>query len=109
MSISSRTPEGTPHRCPVCRQETAIESSTHGDACCPDCGTLLWWFRDKAPNHEVLLSTSFESLEIDSLAMAELVMQLEEHFDIDVPPGDAEHILTVEDAIRYIRQYRADT
>jgi DNA-directed RNA polymerase subunit RPC12/RpoP len=43
MTISSRTPEGVPHRCPVCGNEARIELSTvRGDAPCPSCGSLLW-------------------------------------------------------------------
>jgi excisionase family DNA binding protein len=44
MTISSRTPEGAPNRCPVCRERIRIEpsSETH-DAPCPCCGHLLWF------------------------------------------------------------------
>lgn len=45
-AISSRTPEGQPNRCPVCGGEVCIEpSAPHGDAPCPKCGVLLWFFR----------------------------------------------------------------
>ena len=41
---SSRTPEGTPNRCPVCQAVICIEPSTPpGDAPCPHCGHLLWF------------------------------------------------------------------
>src|SRR5579864_6191239 len=44
MEISSRTPEGIPNRCPVCRNEVKVDPSTPtGDAPCPHCGTLLWF------------------------------------------------------------------
>lgn len=44
MEIASRTPEGTPNRCPVCGNEVKIEPSVPaGDAPCPHCGTLLWF------------------------------------------------------------------
>ena len=44
MVISSRTPEGTPNRCPVCNNDLKIEpSSPPGDAPCPYCGHLLWF------------------------------------------------------------------
>jgi hypothetical protein len=40
--ISSRTPEGDPHKCPVCRKALLIEPSLlFGDAPCPHCGNLL--------------------------------------------------------------------
>ncbi len=49
MPIASRTPEGMPHRCPVCRHQVRIEPSIPpGDAPCPVCGCLLWF----APERE---------------------------------------------------------
>lgn len=43
MVISSRTPEGDPNTCPVCRKELRIDPSTvpMRDAPCPHCGCLL--------------------------------------------------------------------
>ena len=44
MSISSRTPEGTPNRCGVCRKKLRVEPSIDSlDAPCPHCGNLLWF------------------------------------------------------------------
>ena len=44
---SSRTPEGTPNRCPICNAEVRMETSTPpGDAPCPNCGHLLWFAGD---------------------------------------------------------------
>lgn len=44
MTISSRTPEGQPGRCPICRANVIIEPSLFfGDAPCPSCGHLLWF------------------------------------------------------------------
>ena len=44
MTISSRTPEGAPNRCPVCGNSLRIEPSTPpGDAPCPNCGSFLWF------------------------------------------------------------------
>lgn len=47
-------------------------------------------------------SKFIEDLGADSLDVVELVMALEEKFDIEIPDGDAEKILTVADAIKYI-------
>jgi hypothetical protein len=42
-TISSRTPEGWPLRCPICRRVFRIEpSDPGGDAPCPGCGHLAW-------------------------------------------------------------------
>ncbi len=43
-----------------------------------------------------------EDLGADSLDVVELVMALEEKFDIEIPDSDAEAIATVGDAIKYI-------
>ena len=43
-----------------------------------------------------------EDLGADSLDVVELVMALEEKFDIEIPDEEAEKILTVGDAIAYI-------
>ncbi len=47
-------------------------------------------------------SKFIEDLGADSLDVVELVMALEEKFDIEIPDEDAEGILTVDDAIKYI-------
>ena len=47
-------------------------------------------------------SKFIEDLGADSLDVVELVMALEETFDIEIPDEDAEKILTVADAIKYI-------
>jgi acyl carrier protein len=47
-------------------------------------------------------SKFIEDLGADSLDVVELVMALEEEFDIEIPDEDAEGILTVKDALNYI-------
>jgi acyl carrier protein len=47
-------------------------------------------------------SKFIEDLGADSLDVVELVMALEEKFDIEIPDEDADKILTVADAINYI-------
>lgn len=111
MTISSRTPEGLPNRCPICRKNVMIEVSLlFGDATCPNCGSLLWYLRtassprfypyDQAEGirnrvaefiAEQLgverskvtgdLSIVKSELGADSLDAVELVMELEEEFD----------------------------
>jgi len=48
-----------------------------------------------------------DDLGADSLAIVELIMTMEEEFDIDVPDEDAERLVTVEDAINYIKEKTA--
>ncbi len=52
---------------------------------------------------KVVGSASFvDDLGADSLDLVELIMAMEESFDIEIPDEDAEKILTVKDAIAYI-------
>ena len=44
-----------------------------------------------------------EDLGADSLDTVELVMALEEEFDVEIPDEDAEKIATVQNAIDYIK------
>jgi acyl carrier protein len=48
-----------------------------------------------------------EDLGADSLDVVELVMALEEKFDIEIPDEDAEKIATVSDAIKFIENIQA--
>ena len=43
-----------------------------------------------------------EDLKADSLAVVEVVLALEEQFEIEIPDEDTEKIKTVRDAIEYI-------
>jgi len=53
---------------------------------------------------EVTMDASFiDNLGADSLDIVELVMALEEEFDLEIPDEDAEKIRTVGEAIRYIQ------
>jgi acyl carrier protein len=46
-----------------------------------------------------------EDLGADSLDTVELVMALEEEFDIEIPDSDAEKIQTVQDALTYLDEH----
>lgn len=60
------------------------------------------------PTEEVIESASFiEDLGADSLDIVELVMALEEEYDIEISDEDAEKIQTVGDAINYIQEHSA--
>jgi len=53
---------------------------------------------------EVTMEASFvDNLGADSLDIVELVMALEEEFDLEIPDEDAEKIRTVGEAIKYIQ------
>lgn len=54
----------------------------------------------------VLPNASFiDDLGADSLDIVELVMAMEEKFSIEIPDEEAEKILTVQDAINYIKTH----
>ncbi len=56
---------------------------------------------------KVVLESSFiEDLGADSLDTVELVMALEEKFDIEIPDEEAEKIKTVGDAVAYIESHK---
>ncbi len=53
----------------------------------------------------VTMEASFiNDLEADSLDIVELMMALEEEFDIEIPDEDAERISVVADAVAYIQE-----
>jgi acyl carrier protein len=55
---------------------------------------------------EVTPSASFvDDLGADSLDQVELVMALEEAFDVEIPDEDAEKLRTVQDALDYIDKH----
>ena len=52
----------------------------------------------------VTMETSFkDDLGADSLDLVELIMALEEAFDMEFPDDEAEKIVTVKDAVDYIK------
>jgi acyl carrier protein len=55
---------------------------------------------DKQVNAE---ASFIDDLGADSLDTVELVMALEEEFDVEIPDEDAEKIATVQNAIDYIK------
>ena len=56
-------------------------------------------------NQVTTSATFIEDLGADSLDTVELVMALEEEFDVEIPDEDAEKIAKVQDAIDYIKNH----
>lgn len=57
------------------------------------------------PEKDVVPEASFvDDLGADSLDQVELIMAMEEEFDVSIPDEDAEKIGTVQDAINYIKK-----
>lgn len=57
------------------------------------------------PEEDVVPNASFvDDLGADSLDQVELIMAMEEEFNVSIPDEDAEKIVTVKDAIAYIQK-----
>ena len=55
---------------------------------------------------EVVPEATFtDDLGADSLDLVELIMSMEEEFDIDISDEDAEKLVCVQDAINYINEH----
>ena len=56
---------------------------------------------------EIKITSSFiEDLGADSLDIVELVMAMEEEFEVEIPDEEAENIKTVQDAVNYINTHK---
>ncbi|GAA0178165.1 acyl carrier protein [Clostridium sediminicola] len=57
---------------------------------------------------EIKLESTFsEDLGIDSLDIFEIVMELEEEFDMEIPTEDLEDMTKIEDLVKYINEKQA--
>jgi len=57
------------------------------------------------PEEEITNDASFvEDLGADSLDIVELIMAMEEEFEIEIPDEDAEKLLNVRDAFEYVKK-----
>ena len=56
---------------------------------------------------EIKPASSFiEDLGADSLDIVELVMAMEEEFEVEIPDEEAENIKTVQDAVSYVSTHK---
>ncbi len=54
-------------------------------------------------------ATFIEDLGADSLDIVELVMTMEEEFDLEIPDEDAEKIKTVGDVVAYVKNHSKES
>ena len=115
MTVASRTPEGSPGRCPLCGAKVALDfSEISDDAPCPACGHLIWKANALAEHIKQLMASqlslgdlSFDDdlgLATDSLDVVELAMEFEEEFGITIPDEDYEKLKSINDLARYIER-----
>lgn len=60
-----------------------------------------------AENNITIEASFIDDLGADSLDIVELIMALEEEFDIEIPDSDAEKVVTVGDVVEYIKDHVA--
>jgi hypothetical protein len=73
MDISSWIQKGSPDRCPACRKILRPKPDLlSGEAPCPYCGRLLWFFVIKGETYFLFPE------DVDSLDKVELMIDLEE-------------------------------
>lgn len=51
-------------------------------------------------------ATFFDDLTADSLDIVELIMSIEEEFDLEIPDNDAEKIVTIGNIVKYIEEHK---
>ncbi len=57
-----------------------------------------------AENAVTMEASFIDDLGADSLDIVELIMALEEEFDLEIPDADAEKIVSVNDVVDYIKE-----
>ncbi len=58
-----------------------------------------------AENTVTLEASFIDDLGADSLDIVELVMAIEEEFDMEIPDEDAEKVVSVGDVVEYIKEH----
>ncbi len=56
-----------------------------------------------APEKIKAKSSFLNDLNADSLDIVELIMAMEEEFELDIPDAEAEALKTVEDVVKYLK------
>ena len=57
----------------------------------------------RIPEEKIVMDAKFkDDLGMDSLELAETIMELEKEFDCEIPEDEAEKIITVADAVAYL-------
>jgi acyl carrier protein len=121
MTASTRTPDGYPTRCPVCRTDVVISPSDDlSDAPCPACGVLIWPIRVEAQavcfdadelsmdQRSWLIETIERWDSLDSLSQAEAIVEVESRLSINVPDAEAARWRDAGDFLRWLAHQTRD-
>ena len=57
------------------------------------------------PNDEIQLESVLQDFNVDSLGLVELLLSLEETFEINIPDEGTETLKTVKDVVDYVEQH----
>lgn len=129
-AISPRAPHGVSNQCPLCRSTIAGDSSTaDGALTCPKCGGRLCLLHTTAglryheadtvapvrervvdvierkfavPRDQLTGAVTFQDLGADSLDVAEVIMELEQEFDLTIDDEEVNHLRCINDLVDYI-------
>jgi acyl carrier protein len=55
---------------------------------------------------DISMDTTFESVGADSLDIVELIMEIEEEFEIEIPDEEIKKMSTVGDMVEYLKENR---
>jgi acyl carrier protein len=107
--------DGYHNDCPICNSASdVLANSDRSTELCTGCGyslresqTVLERFRTCANTSiggslQINADSRLDEVADDSLAMVELVMELEEEFGIEISDDDVDALTTVGDAVRYL-------
>lgn len=129
-ALSPRAPQGVSNQCPLCRSTIAADTPLpDGELRCPQCGGRLWLLHCTAglryheadavppvrervrdivarkftvPPEQLTGSVTFEDLGLDSLDVAELIMELEQEFDLTIDDEEVSHLRGINDLLDYL-------
>jgi acyl carrier protein len=87
------------------RRSTTIQEDRMGKDVATEVKRIIHEQLDKDESSIRAESNFIDDLGADSLALVELVLALEEAFQIEIPDAVTEKIRTVQDAIVYIEQH----
>lgn len=98
--------------CPICNGIAPTEPSAVGDAtCCADCRQVLSWCRENYdrlafddPAAITFNKTLFDPA--DSLDIAEIVMEVEQHFGVTIPDEEWERFQSIADVVGCVVRLR---